>query len=133
MKKQNIVISGSARLVSKMDHWTGYWTEKGYTVIDHPKILPPFDIEAYKGAYENFYKNINESDAIFIANENRENIKGYIGPETFAELSYAIVQKLVGEKKIKIILYQIPGEEVACFNEVKLFIELKLIDEILNV
>ena len=65
-------------------------------------------------------------------NEDKSGISGYIGAETFAELSFGLAQKLINEKNIKLILAKMPSKEVGCYEEIILWKKLGWIDEVLN-
>ena len=57
---------------------------------------------------------------------------GYIGPETFAELAFAVIRKISNKQKIKIILARMPSKKVASHEEIKRWLRLGWIDEILR-
>jgi len=90
-------------------------------VLDYPLIIPKenFD-ELYPDVHKNFFKNILKTDVLFIANNKRGKINGYIGAETFAELCFGLAQKLVYGKNIKLILANMPSKDVACYDEIVL-------------
>lgn len=129
-----VVIAGSAKLQDEIQKWINYWnSQDGYSVIDHPKVIPPGNFNnLYPDIHKNFFRNIMNTDVLFIANEKKNGIDGYIGAETFAELGFGLAQKLVNEKNIKLILANMPAREVACYDEIVLWQKLGWIDEILN-
>ena len=136
MAKNNIkvVIAGSASLQENIKMWIKYWnSKKDHSVLDYPKIISKdkFD-NLYPDVHKNFFKNIAETDILFIANDKKKGINGYVGAETFAELGFGLAQKLVYGKNIKLILANMPGKEVACYDEIVLWNRLGWIDEILN-
>ena len=128
-----VVIAGSAKLQTEIGQWIEYWNNQpGCEVLDQPKKIPTENFEQiYPEVYRGFYKNIPEADIFFVANENKDDIIGYIGASTFAELNFAIAQKIVNQKNIKIILAHLPAPEVQCYNEIILWLKLGWI-EILN-
>ncbi len=129
-----IVIAGSAILQKEIKQWITYWESVGdNSILDYPKEIPPIDFEnLYPDIHKNFFKNIIEADLLFIANEKKNGIDGYIGAETFAELAFGLTQKLVYNKDIKLILAHMPAKEVACYDEIVLWLKLSWIDDILN-
>jgi hypothetical protein len=129
-----VVMAGSAKLQNEIQKWITYWNNKeGYSVLDYPKTIPQDNFEElYPDIHKNFFKNIIETDVLFIANEKKNGIDGYIGSETFAELGFGLAQKLINEKNIKLILANMPSKEVACYDEIVLWRKLGWIDEIIN-
>ena len=125
-----VVITGSASLQNEIQKWVQYWNnQKDCLVLNYPKAIPPDKVEVfYPEIYKNFFKDINETDILFIANEEKDGIKGYIGAGAFAELSFGLAKKLVEEKNIKLILAHLPSEEVACYKEIMLWHKLGWID-----
>ena len=75
MKK--IVISGSSKLQEELITWKEYFEQKGYEVIDYPKQVSK---ENLKDIYKSFYESLEKTDVLFLMNEERKGIKGYIGP-----------------------------------------------------
>lgn len=117
MKK--IVISGSSKLQSKLNYWRKYFKDNNYKILDFPKIVGRSEL---KDTYTNFYKNIDICDILFVMNEEKDGIEGYIGPNTFSELTYAIMRNQNHNSNIKIYLLNMPSSNVACFNEIKFFL-----------
>jgi len=129
-----VVIAGSAKLQNEIQKWIEYWNSKnGYLVLDYPKTISQdnFD-ELYPDVHKNFFKNITEADILFIANEKKNGISGYIGAETFAELGFGLAQKLVYDKNIRLMLANMPAKEVTCYDEIVLWKKLGWIDEIIE-
>lgn len=129
-----VVIAGSVKLQDEIEKWVQYWNNKeDYSVLDYPKTMPQdnFDV-LYPDVHKNFFKNITEADILFVANERKDGVDGYIGAETFAELGFGLAQKLVYGKNIKLILANMPAKEVACYDEIVLWKKLGWIDEILG-
>lgn len=129
-----VVIAGSATLQKHIQKWIHYWNSKdGYSVLDYPKLIPKKDFKKlYPNIHKNFFKNIIESDILFVANERKNNIDGYIGAETFAEVAFAVIQKIVYKKKIKIILAHKPSSKVNSFSEISLWLKLGWIDKVIE-
>lgn len=131
---KKVVISGSASLHKNINEWVKYWSsKKNYSVLDYSRIIPKENFNTlYPNIHKNFFKNITKTDILFIANEKKSGIKGYIGAETFAELCFGVIQKLIYKKKIKIILANMPSKKVSCYDEIILWNKLGWIDEIIN-
>lgn len=125
MKK--IVISGSANIQKDLQNWNQWWADAGFEVLYCPDLID-FNKDfnsAYKDTYERFYRSLLKSDVLFVANEDKEGIVGYIGAQTFAEASFAVANNLVrNEGKITVIILKMPSEEVASFLEVTTWLDL---------
>lgn len=122
MKK--VVLAGSVSMQKEINKWRKYW-EKNYIVLDYPKPIDKDQfLKLYPNVHKEFFKKIIQTDILFVMNENKNNIKGYIGAETFSELTFALVQNLLYNKNIEIILYKMPSKEVNCFEEINLWISL---------
>lgn len=121
---EKLVIASSVKFQDKIKYWNKYFTDKGYNVIKYPEKINQDNIEEYKKVYLEFYKSLLEADIVFVLNEDKNGIEGYIGAETFAELSYAIVQNAVNNANKKIYLLKMPSKDVACYVEIRNFIEL---------
>lgn len=121
-----VVIAGSASLKDEIKKWIHYWDNKeGYSVSDYPHTIPKNSFRnLYPEVHTSFFRNITEADVLFIANEKKKGIDGYIGAETFAELGFGLAQKLVYGKDIKLILAHMPAKEVACYDEISLWLKL---------
>lgn len=123
MKK--VVISGSSKLQDKVKYWVHHFKEKGYEVIDYPK---PIDkekfMELYPNIHKDFCKSIIQADILFIMNEDKNNLQGYIGAAVFAELAFGLTQNLIYNKNIDLVVYKMPSVEVQCYDEIKLWLEL---------
>lgn len=116
MKK--VVVSGSLLNKDKIDYWVNYFTKKGYDVINHPKETN----ENFIKIYSNFYKSIDEADILFIVNERKNNVDGYIGVATYAELAYGIIKKINDNKDIDIYVVNKPN-----IDEVNAWIDLNMV------
>ena len=123
MKK--ITISGSAKLQDKINNWRDYFKKLEYEILDYPK---PIDskhfMELYPEIHRKYFENISNSDILFIMNEDKNGIEGYIGAETYAELAYAVIQNLNYGKNIDVVLLKMPSNKIQCYDEIKLWLEL---------
>lgn len=124
--KTKVVIAGSASLQDKISEWKNYWKGKqNHIVIDFPLAIKNKNfIKIYPEVHKKFFRNILKADILFIANEDKNEIKGYIGAEVFAELVYGLMQNLIAGQKIKIILAKMPSQKVQSFEEIKLWLKL---------
>ena len=125
---RKIVIAGSAKFYKKVLELKKELENKNYNVIDYPKKIND-DIELeYKEAYETFYENLSSTDDLLLLNLDKKEIKGYIGYESFAELSNLVVKKIQEDNNHKIYIYKMPSKEVGCYDEIMHFIELGYIE-----
>lgn len=123
MKK--LVIAGSSKLQERAAYWRGYFEGRGYDVIDFPSTVPSDGdyAENLTDIYTSFYQNIDRADAFFLMNEDKDDIGGYVGPSSFAELSYVIIGNLNRGKKTDINILQMPSSEQACYGEIKFWLD----------
>lgn len=122
---KSIVIAGSASLQEKVQYWKKYWTEQDYYVSDCPEAIAKENfLEAYPKVHSDFFKRITEADVLFLMNETKKGITGYIGAESFAELCFALAQNLVYHKNIELIVLQMPEKSVQCYEEINLWLQL---------
>lgn len=125
---RKIIIAGSAFFYKEALKIKNELENKGYYVIDYPKKIND-DIEfEYKEAYENFYDNLSKTDDLLLLNLDKKGIEGYIGYESFAELSNLVVKKIQVNSDHKIYIYKMPSKEVGCYDEINHFIELGYIE-----
>lgn len=124
MKK--LVISGSCKLQTQVKYWCEYFKNHGYTILDYPKPHKP-DLFSVCEIYTTFYRNIDAADEMFVMNEDKDGIEGYIGPSTFSEIVYAVIQNQNCNKQIAITLLKMPSKSSNVYNEIKEFIDKKLI------
>ena len=123
MKK--ITISGSAKLQDKINNWRDYFKKLEYEILDYPKpIDSKYFMELYPEIHRKYFENISNSDILFIMNEDKNGIDGYIGAETYAELAYAVIQNLNYGKNIDVVLLKMPSNKIQCYDEIKLWLEL---------
>ncbi len=121
MKK--VVIAASVSLTENIILWKNKFEDKGYEVINYPEKIQGNIGDQYQSVFAEFFRAIEDCDIFFVLNEDRKEISGYIGAETFAELCYAIAQNLLHDKKIEILILKIPSKEVQCFDEISLWIK----------
>ncbi|MBP3766295.1 MAG: hypothetical protein J6G98_03865 [Bacilli bacterium] len=125
---RKIIIAGSATFYKEALELKQELENKNYYVIDYPKKIND-DIELeYKEAYETFYDNLSKTDDLLLLNLDKKGIEGYIGYESFAELSNLVVKKIQINNDHKIYIYKMPSKEVGCYDEINHFIELGYIE-----
>ena len=125
---RKIIIAGSATFYKEALELKQELENKNYYVIDYPKKIND-DIELeYKEAYETFYDNLSQTDDLLLLNLDKKGIEGYIGYESFAELSNLVVKKIQVNNDHKIYIYKMPSKEVGCYDEIMHFIELGYIE-----
>lgn len=125
---RKIIIAGSATFYKEALKLKQELENKNYYVIDYPKKIND-DIELeYKEAYETFYDNLSKTDDLLLLNLDKKGIEGYIGYESFAELSNLVVKKIQINNEHKIYIYKMPSKEVGCYDEIMHFIELGYIE-----
>ena len=125
---RKIIIAGSATFYKEALELKQELENKNYYVIDYPKkINDNIELE-YKEAYETFYDNLSKTDDLLLLNLDKKGIEGYIGYESFAELSNLVVKKIQINNDHKIYIYKMPSKEVGCYDEINHFIELGYIE-----
>lgn len=123
MKK--VVIAGSAKLQEAIDYWKQKFSDDNYLALDYPKVIETEQfMELYPTICKDFFKNITKADVLFVMNEDKNGKTGYIGAETFAELTFGLTQKLVYERNIELIILKMPSKEVQCYEEINLWLKL---------
>lgn len=123
--KRKIVIAGSAKLQDKINHWISYFDKQNYKILDYPKTIEKEKfMNLYPDIHKNFFQNITQTDILFIMNEDKNNISGYIGAETFNELGFGLAQKLIYNKNIELIILKMPDKTVQCYEEINLWLKL---------
>lgn len=123
MKK--IVIAGSAKLQNEIDNWVKVFKNKNYEILDYPrKIEEERFMELYPNIHIDFLNNITKTDILFVMNEDKNNVSGYIGYEVYAELLFGLSQKLVYNKNIEIFILKMPSTDVGCYEEIDLWLKL---------
>ncbi len=122
---KRVVIAGSVSLQEKIQYWKKIWEDKGYTVTGYPLPISKENfLEEYPKVHSDFFKNIVEADVLFVMNEDKGGIVGYIGAESFAEMCFGVTQNLVYGKNIEVILFQMPEKGVQSYDEIALWLKL---------
>ena len=123
MKK--VVIAGSAKLQQEIQNWRKFFINKGYEVLDYPKKIDETKfMEVYPNVHKEFFENITKTDMLFIMNEDKNGKSGYIGAESFAELTFGLAQKLVYNKNIELVVLKMPSKDVQCYEAIDLWLKL---------
>lgn len=131
MKK--VVIAGSAKLQNEINNWIKYFQKENYEILDYPKKIEPKKfIEIYPQVHKSFFENITKTDILFIMNEDKNGQTGYIGAESFAELTFGLAQKLVYHKDIELVILKMPEESVQSYEEINLWLKLGWIKVLIN-
>lgn len=69
---KNVVVAGSAKLQDKISHWFNYWKNQNYNILDYPVPIEEENfLKEYPDVHRDFFKNIAETDVIFIMNEDK--------------------------------------------------------------
>ena len=98
---------------------------ENYEVLDYPKPIAKAKFtELYPEIHKNFFLNLTKTDVLFIMNEDKNGIEGYIGAAAYAELAFGLAQNLLYRKNIDLVILKMPSREVSCYDEVKLWLEL---------
>lgn len=122
MKK--IAIASSAKFQDEINYWKEYFERKGYNVINYPKKINQYDVYVYEEIYREFYNSLVETDILFVLNEDKNGIEGYIGAETFAELSFIVANNIINNSNKEVYLLKMPSEQVQSYVEIMNFIKL---------
>lgn len=123
MKK--VVIAGSAKLQDDIKYWKEKFSNNNYEVLDYPKAIEKERfMELYPSVHKEFFENITKTDILFIMNEDKKGKIGYVGAESFAELTFGLAQKLVYGKNIELIILKMPSIEMQCYEEIDLWLKL---------
>jgi len=125
---RKIVIAGSAYFYKEALELKEELENNNYEVIDYPKNIDVTNEDEYKEAYERFYDSVSRTDDIILFNLDKKGIKGYIGYESFAEISNLIVKKIQTNNDHKIYIYKMPSKEVGCYDEIEHFLKLGYIE-----
>jgi hypothetical protein len=127
---KKVCIAGSASLPQAIAEWKSYWE----ALPHHTVVAVPISISKRKFAKEyphihrNFFRALTQTRILFVANEDKKGIRGYIGAETFAELVFAMMQRFTGGRAIRIILAKMPSKKVPSYEEIKLWLKLGWIE-----
>lgn len=123
MKK--VVIAGSAKLQKEVNNWLKKFANKEYEILDYPKSIEESRfMELYPNVLTEFLDNIAKADMLFVMNEDKNDIVGYIGYETYAELLFGLSQKLIYNKNIELVVFKMPSTNVGCYEEIDLWLKL---------
>lgn len=125
---RKIIIAGSASFYKEALEIKKELENKKYNVIDYPRKINDSNIEEYKEIYEKFYKNLSITDDLLLLNLDKKGIEGYIGYESFAELSCLVVKKIQVNSNHKIYIYKMPSKKVGCYDEILHFLEIGYIE-----
>jgi hypothetical protein len=124
---KQVVISGSAKRQPELKKWKHWWQDAGFEVLYCPELIDPTSdfLPAYQEAYRDIYENLLRTDILFVMNEDKKDVAGYIGAQTFAEASYAVANNLVtNNKRVQVVLLKEPTNEVPCHDEVMMWLQL---------
>ncbi|MFA5173445.1 MAG: hypothetical protein WC435_03560 [Candidatus Paceibacterota bacterium] len=122
---KKLVIAGSASLQEKIQYWKSFWENKGFKVIDYPVSIPTEIFESeYPKVHKNFFNSLENTDILFVMNEDKNNITGYVGAESFAETVFAVTNNLIHNKNVEILLLKMPDKNVQSYNEIVLWLKL---------
>ena len=125
---RKIIIAGSATFYKEAFIMKKELENKNYDVIDYPRNIDDSVEVEYRQAYERFYESLSKTDDLLLLNLDKNGIEGYIGYESFAELSNLVVKKIQVNNDHKIYIYKMPSKEVGCYDEIKHFLELGYIE-----
>ena len=125
---RKIIIASSAKFYKEALELKSELENRGYEVIDYPRNINDSVQEENKEAYERFYGNLSKADDLILLNLDKKGIEGYIGYESFAELSNLVVKKIQENNEHKIYIYKMPSKEVGCYDEIMHFLELGYIE-----
>lgn len=120
-------ISGSAAFADKFAEFEQKLTEQGIEVVACPRSIDAGSDEQFYQAYSHFHAVLNQANELYLMNYDKKGIRGYIGYAGFAELVRMLARKMAGES-VNIYLYQIPDETCGCYDEIKRFLDLNLIE-----
>ena len=68
--------------------------------------------------------NLEKTDIFFLMNEDKNDIVGYIGYETYGELLLGLSQKVIYNKNIELVILKMPSTNVGCYEEIDLWLKL---------
>lgn len=112
---RKIVIAGSGAFWGEAAVWKARLELDGYEVAAW--IVQEDGSQSWRELYEDFYAKMEGADDIFVLNMDKNGVAGYIGYETFAELSKMVLRRKAG-RDTRVYLYQWPGEECGCHQEI---------------
>ncbi len=122
---QRVVISGSSKLLDKINQWSSFFEQHNCHVIGKPEALSDMTfLKDFPRVHSRFYKAIDNCDILFIANEDKNGISGYIGPAAISELNYAVIQNLNHNKNILIFIRKMPDKNLSLYEEISWYLSL---------
>lgn len=122
---KRVVISGSGKLLDKIDYWCSFFEQHGCHVIGKPEALSESNfLQELSVVHSRFYQAIDACDILFVANEDKNGVSGYIGPSAFSEINYAIAQNLNHGKQILIFIRQMPDKNLPVYEEISSYLSL---------
>lgn len=123
MKK--VVIAGSVKLQKEVNYWINFFESNNYEILDYPRVIEESKfMELYPNIHLEFLDNITKADMLFVMNEDKNGIVGYIGYEAYAELLFGLSQKLIYNKNIELVVFKMPSTNVGCYEEIDLWLKL---------
>jgi hypothetical protein len=121
----SVVIAGSASLKTEALRWKKHWEDAGHTVLDYPVTIDKATFDAdYPQIYRDFFANLLKADLLFVMNEPKNGIPGYVGAETFAEICFVVAHNQLGDRPVRIILAHQPDPRVQSAEELELWLKL---------
>lgn len=93
--KRSITIIGSSSAYKEALELKKILERKGYDVLNYPKQIDRDDCNVINQTYKQFFESLDYSDDLIILNINKDDLEGYIGYETYAELVYFIINKKI--------------------------------------
>ncbi len=78
-------------------------------------------LEDYPGVFRAFYEQLAVCDALFVMNEDRDDVAGYVGAATFAELSFAVARNAFRRQPVDIVVLQPVSDTVSGADEIRLW------------
>lgn len=122
---KRVVISGSGKILDKIDYWCSFFEQHGCHVIGKPEALSESNfLQELSVVHSRFYQAIDACDILFVANEDKNGVSGYIGPSAFSEINYAIAQNLNHGKQILIFIRQMPDKNLPVYEEISSYLSL---------
>ena len=62
-----------------------FFENKDFDVLNYPKPIKGDNfLEEFPSVHKEFYETLDKTDILFVANEHKNNMGGYIGPAVFA-------------------------------------------------
>lgn len=119
---RKVVIAGSASLQDRVAYWERFWESHGHTVTASPReISREKYLKEYPSIHAAFYAALHDADIVFVMNEDKNGMIGYVGAETFAELAYVVANRVLGKQQSTIILLKMPENRVQSYEEILLW------------